>query len=158
MGAVATKERHVSYTPIKVYKSLEIINTLPTKEYSLTFTGHVLFKSPRKSKGILYNSIYEGIVNTNFWHTFIQGAMNESINLIPDFPSVSDLSIVIDEKNKVVQNIISGTIFWKGFSTDIINLGECIAMKMLDNEFNKITIDDQNMEWSYIFIPGSLAT
>ena len=79
-------------------------------------------------------------------------------NTIPDFPSVTGLSIVIDEKNKVVQNIISGTIFWKGLSTDITNLGECIAMKVVDNEFNKITIDDQNMEWSYIFIPGRLAT
>ena len=168
MGFAVSKSHvsYASYASAKKYERSASMNAIPDREYSLTFTGHILANMIKKPKKISYNSVCDQVMTDPFWTIFIEEIMRDSILSIlykkmgqgfysNEYPPVSGVTIILDTKKGVLQNIISGTIFWKGVSTDTTELAECIAMKMLDSD-SKNMIEDLQMNWSYHFVPGRL--
>lgn len=160
MGQASSKKPHVSAQPSAT------VNSITDTNYSLTFTGHVVLNTPRKSKNISYKSICEEIMGNVCWYTIIKESMRDSILSIlqkkmgeefysSEYPPVSDIVFIIDKRAGNYQKYISGTVYWKSILTDPQELAESIAMNIMNDPY-KTVIRDSRMNWAYHFIPGKL--
>jgi hypothetical protein len=160
MGQAGSKKSHVSA------QASANINTVIDTNYSLTFTGHVVLNTPRKSKNLSYSSVCKDIMNDSRWDKMIKESMRDSILCIlqknmgeefysSEYPPITDISFVFDNPAKNDFKMISGTLYWKSILTDFQGLAECIAMILVKNPSLSI-IKDSQKRWVYHYIPGKL--
>jgi hypothetical protein len=162
MGQAGSKKSHVS-----AQASANIRGPATDTNYSLTFTGHVVLNTPRKSKNISYSSVCKDIMNDPRWDKIIKESMRNSILCIlqknmgeefysSEYPPVTDISFAFDNPAKNDYKMISGTLYWKSILTDFQGLAECIATILVKNPSLSI-IKDSQKRWVYHYIPGRLS-
>lgn len=162
MGHTISKKSHLPVS--RLSKCSAIVNVIPNANYSLTFSGCITLNDVKKSKKPSYDSAYCEITKHEFWTRFIDEVMHESIQSLLhtsmgysiEVPLVSELSIILDEKKRNSQNIVSGTIFWKSMRIDSSVIAECIADKFLYTG-TSVNISDSKNIWEYHFTPGKLS-
>lgn len=127
-----------------------------TKEYSMTFTGHVSFKT-NKTKRKNHDSVHEEITVSPVWFDIVKEIMRESLamNREDGDDSPSEYPFVHEVRVIMQKDCVKGVLYWKSISLDLKEIADAIVEKALDSLYKNVIRDD-SYSWAFSFSPGCL--
>ena len=125
---------------------------VPTKQYSMTFTGRLSFKTS-KTKNKDSDSVYEKITDSPLWSEIVKEIMHRTV--LEEGPPIYEILVSMDKDSRGMENCVRGVLSWKSVSLDVNEVANAIVDRVIDSLSDNVIRDDTS-SWAFSFSPNGL--